>query len=267
MEQQLISVRQTIAGRRSEPAVESTIEPLVESREREKASAQPDDHKPDVPLYLVTTPGMGYFFAKRLIDIVGSLIGLILLAPVFLILAITVKLDSAGPVFHRRRVLAKQPYRSGKLQTFDAFKFRTMITNADEFLQANPHLLREYQKEFKLVEDPRVTRIGVQLRRSSLDELPQLFNILMGQMSLVGPRMITEPELVNYEMEGPQSASRLLSVKPGLTGLWQVSGRTNIPYKERVRLDMEYIESRTLLLDIQILIRTVGCVLRRRGAV
>jgi lipopolysaccharide/colanic/teichoic acid biosynthesis glycosyltransferase len=264
MEQQLITVRQTLVGRLNE-AADPVLEPIIESV-NDKRGDYIGDFGPDVAPY-VTQPGWSYFFFKRLMDIVGALVGLIVLSPLFLVLAILVRFDSAGPALHRRRVLTRQPYRPDTLESFDAFKFRTMIADADEFLQANPHLLREYQKEYKLIEDPRVTRLGGHLRRNSLDELPQLFNILIGQMSLVGPRMITAPELVNYENEGPHTAARLLSVRPGLTGLWQVSGRTNIYYKERVRLDMEYIENRSLLLDLQILIRTVGCVFRRQGAI
>ena len=197
-----------------------------------------------------------YHFSKRVIDIVGSLAGLTLLSPVFLMLYIIVLLDSPGGGMHRRRVLAKQDYSGGTIQDFDAFKFRTMIVNADDYLAENPDLMQEYQKEFKLVSDPRVTSVGAWMRRLSLDELPQLWNVLCGQMSLVGPRMITHPELSNY---GSDSA-RLLSVKPGLTGLWQVSGRSDVSYAERVRLDIYYIEERSLRLDIEILLSTVKCV-------
>ena len=205
-----------------------------------------------------------YFVIKRGIDIVGSLAGLLFLFPVFLTIAILIRLDSRGSILHRRRVLALQKHRADREpETFDAFKFRTMVEGADTVLRTDPNLLAEYQKEYKLVNDPRVTRLGAKLRPLSLDELPQLINVLRGQMSLVGPRMITPPELAMY---GPNKA-RLLSVKPGLTGLWQVSGRTNIPYSERVRLDMFYIENRSVLLDLQILWRTVGCVLARKGAV
>lgn len=199
---------------------------------------------------------------KRLIDIVGALVGLVLLAPVFAALAALVVLDSGGPAFHRRRVLARQGYEGGEPQGFDAFKFRTMHQNADEILRRDPDLMRRYQKDFKLKDDPRVTRIGDRLRRTSLDELPQLWNVLKGQMTLVGPRMICPAELEKYG----DNAAKLLSVKPGLTGLWQVSGRQHISYPERVRLDMWYIDNRSLTLDLEILVRTVGCVLTGRGA-
>lgn len=204
-----------------------------------------------------------YHVIKRTVDFTGAFLGLLLLFPVFLFLSLLVALDSPGPIFHRRRVLALQEYCADDLQTFDAFKFRTMIVNADDVLKNDPILMAKYAKEYKLLQDPRVTRLGAKIRPLSLDELPQLINVLRGQMSLVGPRMITPPELGMY---GPHAA-RLLAVKPGLTGLWQVSGRTNVPYQERVRLDMLYIENRSVLLDLQILWSTVGSVLARRGAV
>jgi lipopolysaccharide/colanic/teichoic acid biosynthesis glycosyltransferase len=200
---------------------------------------------------------------KRAIDILGALLGLILLAPLFLLLYMVVRLSSPGPGYYRRRVLAQQTYTGGTPESFDAFKFRTMVIDADQVLQNDPQLMAEYRKSFKLAHDPRITRIGTPLRRLSLDELPQLWNVLIGQMSLVGPRMITEEELDHYGEE----ASRLLSVKPGMTGLWQVSGRSNISYQERVSLDMLYIDNRSLRTDIEILARTVICVLQRRGAI
>ncbi len=203
-----------------------------------------------------------YLFTKRILDFTLSFIGLTFLMPILFLVSVIVWFDSPGAIFHRRRVLERQDYRGGAPRTFDAFKIRTMLPNADEILRANPDLFREYQKDFKLKEDPRVTRVGKKLRTTSIDELPQLLNVLRGQMSLVGPRMITPPELEMYK----ENAAELLSVKPGLTGLWQVSGRQHISYDQRVRLDMWYIENRSLRLDLEILIRTVGCVLQREGA-
>jgi lipopolysaccharide/colanic/teichoic acid biosynthesis glycosyltransferase len=207
-------------------------------------------------------PRVLYLVAKRLLDLFGSLFGLLLLFPVFLLLAILVRRDSPGAIFHRRRVLERQDYKGGTPRTFDAFKFRTMIADADDYLQKNPHLMREFQKDYKLRDDPRVTPFGSKLRTTSLDELPQLMNVLRGQMSLVGPRMISPPELEMYGEHG----AKLLSVKPGITGLWQVSGRQHVSYRERVGLDMEYIDNQSFLLDLQILLRTVKCVLLRKGA-
>lgn len=203
-----------------------------------------------------------YLTIKRLVDFSGALLGLILLWPLLILVALLMRRDSSGPLFHRRCVLEKQEYAGGTPCTFDAFKFRTMIVDADEYLRKNPQLLAEFQKDYKLKEDPRVTPFGSKLRTTSLDELPQLVNVLRGQMSLVGPRMISPPELEHY---GPYAA-KLLSVKPGLTGLWQVSGRQNTSYAERVRLDMWYIENRSIFLDVWILLRTIKCVLLRQGA-
>lgn len=208
--------------------------------------------------------GLAYGVAKRGLDIAASLFGLLVLFPILLVLAFLVRRDSPGPIFHRRRVLrGHQPYVEGVTpKTFDAFKFRTMISDADEYLRRNPRLLKEFQRDYKLREDPRITPLGHKIRTTSLDELPQLLNVLRGQMSLVGPRIISPPELENYG----EHASRLLAVKPGLTGLWQVSGRQFISYPERVRLDMWYIENRSFWLDVSILLRTVRCVLLRQGA-
>ena len=212
----------------------------------------------------VATPHAGYDLGKRCLDIFGASFGLIFLSFIFVLLALLVKIASPGPIFHRRRVLSWQPkYEYGtRPKTFDAFKFRTMIVDADEYLTRNPRLKEEFEKDFKLQEDPRITSIGRYLRRLSLDELPQLVNVLSGQMSLVGPRMISPPELIMYGEYG----KKLLAVKPGLTGLWQVSGRQNVSYSERVRLDMHYIDHRSLALDIQILFKTIASVLQRKGA-
>lgn len=203
-----------------------------------------------------------YLAAKRGLDILGAVFGLLLLAPVFLALALLVRRDSPGPIFHRRRVLARQNYGGGIPEGFDAFKFRTMVADADARLERDGALRQAFEKDYKLRDDPRVTRFGATLRTTSLDELPQLWNVLRGQMSLVGPRMISPPELAMYG----ENAAALLSVRPGITGLWQVSGRQHISYRERVQLDMWYIENRSLRLDLEILLRTVESVLRRKGA-
>jgi exopolysaccharide biosynthesis polyprenyl glycosylphosphotransferase len=193
---------------------------------------------------------------KTTVDYFGALVLLFVLSPVFLALAFLIKRDSPGPVFHRRRVVG----RGG--QTFDAFKFRTMYVDGDAILAKYPELEAELKQNHKLKHDPRVTRIGEFIRRTSLDELPQLFNILLGQMSLVGPRMITLEEMDKYG----KWRWNLLTVKPGITGLWQISGRSDLSYEERVRLDMYYIRNYTLWLDLLILWRTTPAVLRRRGA-
>ena len=192
---------------------------------------------------------------KRAIDLVGSAILILLLSPVFLVLAILVLLDDGPPIIHRRRVV-------GRHGEFDAFKIRTMRRDADAILNSNPELKAEFERNFKLKNDPRLTKTGSVLRKLSLDELPQLFNIFAGQMSFVGPRMITAAELEKY---GPYK-SLVLRVKPGLTGYWQISGRQEVSYDERVKMDVHYIENWSLGLDMLILLRTPFKVLRREGA-
>ncbi|MEZ4661993.1 MAG: sugar transferase [Caldilineaceae bacterium] len=194
---------------------------------------------------------------KRLLDWAVIVAASPLLIPLFGLIALLVKLDSPGPVIYRRRVLGV-----GGVQ-FDAFKFRTMVTNGDEILAQHPWLALELAANHKLRNDPRITRVGKWLRMTSLDELPQLINVLLGQMSLVGPRMISPEEAKEYGI----MSSNLLTVKPGLTGLWQVSGRSNLSYDERVKLDMHYIRNYSIWLDLQILcIQTLPAVLKGRGA-
>lgn len=192
---------------------------------------------------------------KRITDVVGSSIALLIASPVMLTIALLVKLQDGGKVFYRRRVV-------GGNGEFDAFKFRSMRADADEILKKNAEMRRTFEQNYKLKEDPRVTPLGARLRKHSLDELPQLFNVLLGQMTLVGPRMITAPELAKY---GP-NARLLLSVKPGLTGYWQVCGRQQVGYEERVKMDMYYIENWSLGMDLSILLRTPLKVLKGEGA-
>ena len=146
--------------------------------------------------------------------------------------------------------------------SFDAFKFRTMHVNGDEILNHHPDLTEELAKNHKLKEDPRITRAGNFLRKFSLDELPQLINVLRGKMSLVGPRMISPEEMDQYGQWG----MNLLTVRPGITGLWQVSGRADLDYDQRVNLDMYYIRNWTIWLDLHLLFRTIPAVLSRKGA-
>lgn len=195
-----------------------------------------------------------HLLCKILLDYTIASLALLLLSPLFLIFAIQIKRDSPGPVFYRRRVIGQ-----GKRE-FDAFKFRTMHTAGDALL--SPEQRTELQEHGKLKEDPRVTRIGAFLRRYSLDELPQLANVLLGEMSLIGPRMITIPELAKFG----KWQHNLTTVKPGLTGLWQVSGRSDLSYEDRVRLDMHYIRNHSIWLDIQILFQTIPALLSGRGA-
>ncbi len=177
-------------------------------------------------------------------------------APLYALLWLAVRLDSPGPAIHRRRVLGL----GGR--GFDAFKFRSMHVDGDAILDRHPELRERLSREHKLEDDPRVTRVGRWLRKSSLDELPQAFNVLRGEMSIVGPRMISPQEHREYG----QWDLNLLTVKPGITGLWQVSGRSDLSYEDRVRLDMNYIRNWTIWLDLQILMQTIPAVLSRRGA-
>ena len=185
----------------------------------------------------------------------GACLLIVLLSPVFIVISLLVVLNDGWPVVYRRRVI-------GQAGEFDAFKFRTMVRDADSVLAANPDLNAEFERNFKLKDDPRVTRVGAFLRKLSLDELPQLLNVVRGQMSLVGPRMITAPELHKY---GPYK-QLLLSVKPGLTGYWQVCGRQNVSYEERVRMDLHYIGTWSLSMDMRILLETPVKALKREGA-
>jgi lipopolysaccharide/colanic/teichoic acid biosynthesis glycosyltransferase len=193
---------------------------------------------------------------KTTLDYVLASAALLVLWPVLLGIGLVVRLDSPGPALHRRRVLG----RSG--QPFDAFKFRSMFVNADQLLATDETLRAAFDQNYKLKEDPRVTRVGKWLRRASLDELPQLLNVLRGEMSLVGPRMIAPDEAGRY---GKWSLN-LLTVKPGITGPWQVKGRSDLPYDERIRLSMHYIRNYTIWLDLEILIHTLFVVVRGKGA-
>lgn len=194
---------------------------------------------------------------KNLLDYSIVVMGSLFLLPLIGLLALLIKLDSPGPVLYRRRVLGVGG------QEFDAFKFRTMVVNGDEVLAQHPELLAELRATHKLKVDPRITRVGAWLRRTSLDELPQFINILLGQMSLVGPRMIAPAEAAMYG----QMWQNLLTVKPGLTGLWQVSGRSDLTYDDRVQLDMHYIRNYSIWLDLQILFfQTLPAVFKGRGA-
>ena len=193
---------------------------------------------------------------KTLMDYALTLVVVVLISPLLILLALIVKLDSPGPVIYRRRVMGR-----GGTQ-FDAWKFRTMVVNGDEILAAHPDLKARWERDQKLEDDPRVTRSGTWMRKLSLDELPQLFNVLCGQMSLVGPRMFAPVELVRYG----DAVDEILSVKPGITGLWQVSGRSNLSYGDRARLDLEYTRTRSVWTDLKLLALTVPAVLQKRGA-
>ncbi|WHX43042.1 sugar transferase [Mesobacillus sp. AQ2] len=189
-----------------------------------------------------------YMFLKRLIDIIGSFIGIFLLGFVFIVTAIAIKLDDPkGPVFFAQ----KRVGLNGK--EFNMFKFRSMVTNAEEKLE---ELLRYNEIQgamFKMKNDPRITKVGRIIRKTSIDELPQLFNVLRGEMSLVGPR----PPLPREVKEYTDYDMQRLFVVPGCTGLWQVSGRSSIGFDEMVNLDLQYIAKRSIWFDLKIIIKTV----------
>ena len=194
---------------------------------------------------------------KRLFDIIVSLLGLLILSPLFLLLTILIKCDSKGPVFF----IQKRVGRNGK--KFGIFKFRTMRINAEELIASfTPEQLKEWKENFKLKNDPRITRVGKFLRNTSLDELPQLINIFIGNMSLVGPRPIVEEELEWYG----EKKNVLLSVRPGLTGWWATNGRSEVSYPERCNYELYYVYNCSLFLDIKILFKTFSAVFSRKGA-
>lgn len=194
---------------------------------------------------------------KTLLEYSLAGIGLLVFSPFLLLIAALIKMDSPGPILHRRRVLGV----SGR--PFDAFKFRTMYVNGAQMLEGNVELQERLRTDHKLKDDPRITPVGRWLRKYSLDELPQLVNVVLGQMGLVGPRMITEEEAEKYG----RHRLNLLTVKPGITGLWQVSGRSDLTYDDRVQLDMYYIRNYSVLLDLQILfVQTIPAVIQGRGA-
>ena len=198
--------------------------------------------------------------AKRALDILGAGIGLVLLSPFFLIVALMVRADGGPAFFAHQRV-----GRGGKL--FGCLKFRSMVIDSQARLEAllanDPAARAEWEATRKLKNDPRITRIGRFLRSTSLDELPQLINVLLGEMSLVGPRPVQEAEIDRYY---GASAAHYMAVRPGITGLWQVSGRSETSYESRVALDVSYVSRPSLLADISILLRTPVAVLSRRGA-
>lgn len=195
-------------------------------------------------------------FLKSVFDYVIVFTGLFFIFPLLGLIALFIKLDSPGPIIHRRKVMGLNGRK------FYAYKFRTMYVDGDEILAQYPDLQEILARDHKLKNDPRVTKVGYYLRRFSLDELPQFLNILKREMSVVGPRIISPPEMDQYGQWG----MNLLTVHPGLTGLWQVSGRSDVSYQERVQLDMNYIRNWSIWSDFQILLQTIPAVLKRQGA-
>lgn len=199
---------------------------------------------------------------KRIFDIVFALLILTLFSPLYLILMVLIALNSQGPIFYIQKRIGKNH------RPFNCIKFRTMINNADEVLETmmndSAQMRQEFQTSFKLKQDPRITKIGKFLRLTSLDEFPQFWNVLKGEMSVVGPRPLVVEELPKYG----RKINTVLKIKPGITGLWQVSGRNDIPYPKRVQIDVYYATSHNWLLDLWILYKTIGVIIfpRNNGA-
>ena len=201
-----------------------------------------------------------YFFVKRVIDIVLSLCGLIVLSPVFLLIAILIKKDDGGDVFYKHK-------RIGHMnQDIYLYKFSSMTSKYktfDEFYQTlSIEQKEEWDENFKLENDPRITKIGNFLRKTSLDELPQIINILKGDMSIIGPRPVVDDEIEKYGKD----KAKFLSVKPGLTGYWAANGRSATTYEDRINMELYYVDHCSLLLDIQIFFKTILSVLKKEGA-
>ncbi|MCI6924705.1 MAG: exopolysaccharide biosynthesis polyprenyl glycosylphosphotransferase, partial [Megasphaera elsdenii] len=197
---------------------------------------------------------------KRVFDVVCTLIGIICLSPFFLAIALWIYKDSPGPIIFKHRRVG----RNGK--EFNCYKFRSMCVDADvklkELLERDPEARKEWETEFKLKNDPRITKSGAFLRKTSLDELPQVFNVLKGEMSLVGPRPIIQDEVPKY---GPYIKDFYM-VRPGVTGMWQTSGRSDTTYEERVQMDTWYVRNWNVWFDIVLIWRTIAVVLKHKGA-
>lgn len=198
---------------------------------------------------------------KSIFDFTLTAVGTVAISPLLVYIAYRIRKEDPGPVFFAHTRIGKD----GK--PFPCYKFRSMVVNSKEMLEKhlaeNPEAKAEWEREFKLKNDPRITPIGQVLRKSSLDELPQIFNVLRGEMSLVGPRPVVQEELDKYYGE---AVKEYCSVKPGITGLWQVSGRSDVDYSERVAMDVDYVRTRNLWKDIVILYKTIDVVLNKKGA-
>lgn len=210
-----------------------------------------------------------YAIVKRCIDIVGSIVLMIIFFPVCVITAIAIVLDTPGPIF------ADTPKRVGKDgKLFKLFKFRSMFVNAHEMLRKDPKMAKLYHEykhnSYKLVNDPRVTRVGKFIRKHSIDEIPQLINVLKGEMSLVGPRPYYPDELEEQQQKFPQTRKLVkvvLSAKPGMTGYWQVSGRSQVNFDKRIQMDAEYVQRKSILFDLIILLKSPWAMITGKGAV
>ena len=198
-----------------------------------------------------------YKYVKRMLDVVIASIALVILSPLFLIIAVLIKTESNGPVFFAHKRVGKD----GK--EIKILKFRTMVNNAEDMIKKfTPEQMKEFKENFKLENDPRITKIGKFLRKTSLDELPQLINIIRGELSLIGPRPVIGVELEKYE----NNKRKFLSVTPGLTGYWAANGRSNISYEQRMIMELYYIDNISWRLDLKIFFKTILSVLKKEGA-
>lgn len=198
-----------------------------------------------------------YIKIKRVIDVILASVALILLSPLFAIIAIAIKIDSKGSVFFAHKRIGK----NGKI--IKLYKFRSMVINAEELIKSfTPEQMREYKENYKLTNDPRITKVGKFLRKTSLDELPQLINIINGDLSIIGPRPVVADELEKYGV----NKDKFLSVTPGLTGYWAANGRSNTTYEQRMEMELYYIDNLSLKMDIKVFFKTILSVLKKEGA-
>lgn len=199
-----------------------------------------------------------YIKIKRVIDVILASVALILLSPLFAIIAIAIKIDSKEPVFFAHKRIGK----NGKI--IKLYKFRSMVINAEELIKSfTPEQMKEYKENYKLTNDPRITKVGKFLRKTSLDELPQLINIINGDLSIIGPRPVVADELEKYGV----NKDKFLSVTPGLTGYWAANGRSNTTYEQRMEMELYYIDNLSLKMDIKVFFKTILSVLKKEGAI
>jgi len=198
-----------------------------------------------------------YHKIKRIMDLILSTIGLIILLPVFLIIAIAIKIESKGPVFFKHTRIGK----NGKI--IKIYKFRSMVQNAEDLIKNfTNEQMKEYKENYKLANDPRITKVGKILRKTSLDELPQIINIIKGELSIIGPRPVVQEELEKYG----DKAAKFLSVTPGLTGYWAANGRSDTTYEKRMEMELFYVDNLSMKLDLKIFFKTIISVLKKEGA-
>lgn len=199
-----------------------------------------------------------YKFVKRFFDIVLASIGMIVLSPIFLIISLAIKLESKGPIFFKHTRIGKD----GKI--IKIYKFRSMVNNAEDMIKEfTPEQMKRYRENYKLTNDPRITKVGKFLRKTSLDELPQLINIIKGDLSIIGPRPVVSDELKKYGT----NTRKFLSVTPGLTGYWAANGRSCTSYEQRMQMELFYIDNLSWKMDIKVFFKTIEAVIKREGAI